>query len=85
MCNSPYLFSQGHSHFNNASFEQDHAANPSQPLVLSECCSCVSTRVPRTPVDGGCISSQNSPMFLPYVAGSLGVWTLFDYFGEPPG
>jgi hypothetical protein len=25
---------------------------------------------------------QNSPMELPYVAGSLGVWTLFDYMGE---
>jgi hypothetical protein len=31
------------------------------------------------------MTSQNSPMDLPYVAGSLGVWTLFDYAGEPPG
>lgn len=81
----PVIDVQGHSHAPNATFAQGHAANPSQPLVLSECCSCTSTRVPRDPVDAACISKENSPMYLPYVAGSLGVWTLFDYFGEPPG
>lgn len=79
------LSSQGHSHSPNKTFIQGHEANPAQPLVLSECCSCTSSRVPRDPVDAACISKENSPMFLPYVTGSLGVWTLFDYFGEPPG
>lgn len=81
----PLRPTQGHSHASNSTFNQGHAANPAQPLVLSECCSCESSRVPRAPVDASCISSENSPMFLPYVTGSLGVWTLFDYFGEPPG
>ena len=31
------------------------------------------------------IPTQNSPGLLPYVTGSLGVWTLMDYFGEPQG
>jgi hypothetical protein len=31
------------------------------------------------------VSSQNEPGLLPYVTGSLGVWTLFDYYGEAAG
>jgi hypothetical protein len=31
------------------------------------------------------MAEQNSPSLLPYVAGSLGVWTLMDYFGEAAG
>jgi hypothetical protein len=66
------------------------------PVVLSECCSCDSQRLgtpgnifdSSTPLDrriSACEPEQNSPGLLPYVSGSLGVWTLFDYFGEPNG
>jgi len=76
---------QGHSHSGNATFQSFHKKNPSVPQVLSECCSCTTQRA------GGkndrklatCEPDQNSPGLLPYVTGSLGVWTLFDYFGEP--
>ena len=75
---------QGFSHRKNASFASFHSSHPSVPTVLSECCSCTSHRLPvssRSPTTG-CIRQQNSPMLLPYNTGSLGVWTLFDYFGE---
>jgi hypothetical protein len=76
---------QGLSHRSVAQFAAQHAQNPSQPLVSSECCSCTSQRLPRLPVADDCIAHENAPLDVPYVAGSLGVWTLFDYFGEPPG
>ena len=68
---------QGLSHASVAKFEAAKAANPAQPLVLSECCSCSTQRAPRT-FDYACMASQNAPGDLPYVTGSLGVWTLFD-------
>ena len=52
--------------------------------VLSECCSCGSQREDRA-MGGSCAGNENSPGLLPYVTGSLGVWTLMDYFGEPQG
>jgi hypothetical protein len=84
---------QGGSHSNNQTFAKFHKKFPSQPLVLSECCSCMSQRKPHNTSQSGvpdrdlptCIAEQNSPAFLPDVAGSLGVWTLMDYFGEPAG
>lgn len=76
---------KGWSHVANATFETFRESYPDVPQVLSECCSCNSQRAgyngDRT-IDP-CIWEQNSPLQLPYVAGSLGVWTLFDYFGEP--
>ena len=76
---------KGWSHVANSTFETFRESYPDVPQVLSECCSCNSQRAgyngDRT-LDP-CIWEQNSPMQLPYVAGSLGVWTLFDYFGEP--
>ena len=36
-------------------------------------------------MDARCIGGQNSPGLISYVTGSLGVWTLMDYFGEPAG
>ena len=78
---------QGFSHSNNKTFEQFHKQSPAKPSVLSECCSCIDDGNQR-PISRGipaCISEQNSPGLLPYVAGSLGVWTLMDYFGEPHG
>jgi hypothetical protein len=68
---------QGLSHAPAAKFAAAHAANPSQPLSLSECCSCSTQRSPRS-FDYKCTASQNAPGDLPFVAGSLGVWTLFD-------
>ena len=68
---------QGFSHAPAAKFTAAHAANPSQPLVLSECCSCSTQRSPRS-YDYACMAEQNAPGDLPFVAGSLGVWTLFD-------
>ena len=77
---------QGFSHAPNATFAKAHASSPAQPLVLSECCSCSTQRFPREETSDGCIYDQNSPgIDLDFVAGSLGVWTLIDYFGEPPG
>jgi len=74
---------QGFSHAPASTFANAHAAFPQQPLVLSECCSCETQRIPRHN-NYNCTASENSPGEIPFVAGSLGVWTLFDYFGEPP-
>lgn len=68
---------QGFSHSPDAKFKTVHASNPKQPLVLSECCSCETQRSPRKFTDS-CMRTENSPLELPFVAGSLGVWTLFD-------
>eukprot|EP00966_Prymnesium_polylepis_P123620 2858251-Prymnesium_polylepis.1 len=78
---------QGFSHKANDSFAKFHQQSPAKPAVLSECCSCIadgnqrlgSRQLPR------CIAEENAPGLLPYVSGSLGVWTLMDYFGEPQG
>ena len=75
---------QGGSHWSGDKMVTAHAQNATKPLVLSECCSCNSQRDLRS-MDGDCISAQNSPGLLPFVTGSLGVWTLMDYFGEPAG
>ena len=74
---------QGGSHTKNQSLAKYHGQYPSKPLVLSECCSCMSQRPERDLPS--CIAQENSPGLLPYVSGSLGVWTLMDYFGEPHG
>ena len=77
---------QGLSHATNATFETFRTARPNQPLVLSECCSCISQRFPRVPSSDACIYKENSPgLDNDFVAGSLGVWTLIDYVGEPQG
>lgn len=75
---------QGFSHRPNNSFVSFHHDNPTVPTTLSECCSCTSHRLPvsdRSP-GNSCIRNENSPGLLPFNTGSLGVWTLFDYFGE---
>jgi hypothetical protein len=74
---------QGHSHSSNNTFIQFHEQNPNVPQILSECCSCESQRMPPTGrALPDCISQQNSPGHLPFVLGSSGVWTAFDYIGE---
>ena len=75
---------QGFSHKNEGYLEQYHGSHPETPQVLSECCSCETQRLPvsyRKPSDT-CMRQQNSGGLLQYDIGSLGVWTLFDYFGE---
>eukprot|EP01064_Diplonema_japonicum_P003557 TRINITY_DN12287_c0_g1_i1.p1 TRINITY_DN12287_c0_g1~~TRINITY_DN12287_c0_g1_i1.p1 ORF type:complete len:928 (+),score=259.37 TRINITY_DN12287_c0_g1_i1:61-2784(+) len=73
----------GFSHAGNNSFISYHQANPSTPLILSECCSCTTDREHNRGLSpDSCQDSQNSPGLLPYVSGSIGVWTLMDYFGE---
>ena len=69
---------QGGSHWGNSTFEKFHKSeNSTMAEVLSECCSCTTQRVDRD-LGEGCIGQQNSPGTLPYVMGSLGVWTLMD-------
>ena len=65
---------QGFSHKSNSTFFDFHKSNPNKPSVLSECCSCSSQRDSRSLPS--CIAQENSPGLLPYVSGSLGVWTL---------
>eukprot|EP00040_Diaphanoeca_grandis_P025859 m.143977 g.143977 ORF g.143977 m.143977 type:complete len:1013 (-) comp30346_c0_seq1:516-3554(-) len=75
---------QGFSHASAPKITAFHEASPKVPTVLSECCSCTSHRLPvsdRGP-SSSCIRQQNSPGLLNFTTGSLGVWTLFDYFGE---
>eukprot|EP01060_Flectonema_neradi_P039710 TRINITY_DN884_c0_g1_i1.p1 TRINITY_DN884_c0_g1~~TRINITY_DN884_c0_g1_i1.p1 ORF type:complete len:927 (+),score=254.24 TRINITY_DN884_c0_g1_i1:63-2783(+) len=72
----------GFSHAGNNSFETWHKEHPEKPLILSECCSCQTTRTSNRQAGANCMPQQNSPMELPYVSGSIGVWTLLDYFGE---
>ena len=87
---------QGFSHKKLDSFTKFHQSFPKIPLVLSECCSCDSQRAatPNNTFDSDlsadrdvstCEPQQNAPGLASYVTGSLGVWTLFDYFGEPNG
>ena len=65
---------QGFSHKKNSTFVSFHKSNPNKASVLSECCSCTSQRDSRSLPS--CIAQENSPGLLPYVSGSLGVWTL---------
>eukprot|EP01052_Picozoa_sp_SAG31_P032950 SAG31_NODE_3665_length_4008_cov_1.196726_7_plen_80_part_00 len=64
----------------NSTFFESHSRNATMAQVLSECCSCTSQRTDRE-LDATCIANQNSPGTLSFVTGSLGVWTLMDYFG----
>lgn len=81
---TPNLDVQGFSHAKADAFVRHHSQYPTQPSVLSECCSCNSQRDPSSRTSSiTCPGEENSPgLDLPYVAGSLGVWTLGDYYGE---
>ena len=80
-----FLDVQGFSHSKNITFETFHDKYPSQPTILSECCSCESDRLKNRNLTV-CLADENSPgMQETFVSGSVGVWTLFDYFGEPAG
>eukprot|EP00947_MAST-08B_sp_MAST-8B-sp1_P004759 g4759.t1 len=70
----------GWSHSGDSAFSSFHDKFPATPQISSECCSCPSTSgyLPGL----ACMQGQNSPGLLPYVTGSIGVWTLGDYYGE---
>ena len=83
---------QGFSHMQSYIFDDFHATFPQQPIINSECCSCVTQRGEDVPdpkaatlgnFNADCISEQTSRgLARKFVAGSM-VWTLFDYYGEP--
>ena len=75
----------GISHANENKFTELHQQQPSLPLVLSECCSCSSERgelSSRYRSSSSCMDEQNAPGWMSFVTGSIGVWTLSDYYGE---
>ena len=83
----------GFSHVHPDDFARYRAQHPKKPIVSSECCSCQTQRgenslhepsVLFTNFDGDCLQQQVAwSDNLTYVAGTLGVWTLMDYYGEP--
>ena len=75
----------GFSHGDIPIYQEFHSKHPQIPLVLSECCSCTSQRIGNSRVEGSCMHDQNTAGQVEFNAGSLGVWTLFDYQGEPEG
>jgi hypothetical protein len=83
----------GFSHVHPSDFAAYHEQHPNKPIVSSECCSCQTQRGEDTVdppsvlfsnFDGECLREQVAwSDNLTYVAGTLGVWTLMDYYGEP--
>jgi beta-galactosidase/beta-glucuronidase len=56
---------QGFSHKNGNIFDTFHAAHPTQPMMATECCSCMSQRGVDTdacpdPKDGGCVGYEKA-------------------------
>jgi hypothetical protein len=81
----PFLYSDilGQSHAYNDTFAAIHRAYPTFPMILSESGSCGKTRADRFAAP--CEAHDNEVVELPYVMGSIGVWSLMDYFGEACG
>ena len=60
VCN---LLLQGFSHKSGSVFDTFHSAHPTQPMMATECCSCMSQRGVDTdacpdPKDGGCVGYE---------------------------
>jgi hypothetical protein len=70
----------GQSHMGNQTFEEIHQALPAFPMILSESGSCGQTRAVRSAA--ACETTHNEAALLPYVMGTIGVWSMMDYFGE---
>ena len=70
----------GQSHMGTATFEAIHQAYPAFPMILSESGSCGLTRAVRNAAT--CETIRNEAASLPYVIGTVGVWSMMDYFGE---
>jgi len=59
------LHLQGFSHKSGSVFDTFHAAHPTQPMMATECCSCMSQRGVDTdacpdPKDGGCVGYEKA-------------------------
>lgn len=91
---------QGFSHQSRAKLDECHKQLPNKPIVQSECCSCNTMRNedegcetyndnPHTTCNqksfnGRCLEKLvNASDGTEYASGTF-VWTLFDYYGEPP-
>jgi prepilin-type processing-associated H-X9-DG protein len=91
---------QGFSHRPRAKLDECHKQLPNKPIVQSECCSCNTMRNedegcetysdnPHTTCNqksfnGRCLEKLvNASDGTQYASGTF-VWTLFDYYGEPP-
>lgn len=91
---------QGFSHQHRNKLDECHAALPMKPILMSECCSCNSMRGedegcetqhdnPHTDCDQKAFNARcleqlvNASDGVEYSAGTM-VWTLLDYYGEPP-
>lgn len=91
---------QGFSHQLRDKLDDCHAALPNKPIFMSECCSCNSMRGedegceteydnPHSACDQKAFNARcleklvNVSDGVDYSAGTM-VWTLFDYYGEPP-
>lgn len=91
---------QGFSHQDREKLDECHVTLPNKPIFMSECCSCNTMRDedegcetthdnPHTSCDqkafnGRCLEKLvNASDGADYSAGTM-VWTLFDYYGEPP-
>lgn len=91
---------QGFSHQQRDKLDDCHAALPNKPIFMSECCSCNTMRGeddgcetqhdnPHSECDQKAFNARclerlvNASDGVDYSAGTM-VWTLFDYYGEPP-
>jgi hypothetical protein len=91
---------QGFSHRSRKNLDECHAAMPDKPIFMSECCSCNSMRAEdvgcetmkdnphnactQTSFNARCLDQLvNASDGVDYAVGTM-VWTLFDYYGEPP-
>ncbi|CAB9511983.1 galactosidase BoGH2A [Seminavis robusta] len=91
---------QGFSHQHRDKLDDCHAKLPNKPIFQSECCSCNTMRgedegceTGRDNPHSGCVQKTfnarclerlvNASDGVAYAAGTM-VWTLFDYYGEPP-
>jgi hypothetical protein len=91
---------QGFSHRPRKQLDDCHKAMPDKPILMSECCSCNTMRGedvgcettkdnPHSNCDqiafnARCLDNYvNASDGVDYAAGTM-VWTLFDYYGEPP-
>ena len=91
---------QGFSHQDREKLDECHAALPNKPVFMSECCSCNTMRQedegcetkrdnPHSECNQKAFNARcldklvNASDGVEYSAGTM-VWTLFDYYGEPP-
>ena len=91
---------QGFSHQNRQKLDDCHSKLPDKPIFMSECCSCNTMRGedegcetlhdnPHTACNQKAFNARclenlvNASDGVAYAAGTM-VWTLFDYYGEPP-